>query len=115
MGADFIRKAAKSFTKSWDRHRLALATPTLFTIGPTCASRSVAADIIDGVALLEGERLTVQTVNGQTVALRGLSTVAVIKNPSADIAAALDAACGIAQGTVEHIHKLSGVADISLC
>ena len=31
MGADFIRKAAKTFTKSWDRHRLDLATPTLFT------------------------------------------------------------------------------------
>jgi hypothetical protein len=115
MGADFIRKAAKTFTKSWDRHRLDLATPTLFTTEPSCVASTVAADIVDGVTLREKERLTVQTLNGQLVALRGLSTVAVINKPSAEIAAALDAACGIAQGTVEHVHTLSGVADISLC
>jgi hypothetical protein len=115
VGADFIRKAAKTFTKSWDRHRLDLATPTLFTAEPSCAASTVVADIVDGVTLREKERLTVQTLNGRVIALRGLSTVAVINNPSTEIVAALDAACGMAQGTVEHIHRLSGVADISLC
>ena len=34
MGLDFIRRAAKGFTKAWDRGRTSLAEPSLFTRYP---------------------------------------------------------------------------------
>ena len=75
MGIDFIRRAAPTFKKSWDWQRVILATPTLFTQQPTCVPRTVAADILSGVTLQEGEIVTVQFIGSNLVGLRGLSQV----------------------------------------
>jgi hypothetical protein len=37
MGADFLRAAAASFEKGWDKSLVQLGTPDLFTQQPTCA------------------------------------------------------------------------------
>lgn len=115
MGADFIRKAAKSFEKSWDRRRIELATADLFTRQPTCAARTAEADIINNARLEVGEAVTVQEADNRLIAMRGLSVVAQFHNPSTDLVVAVRSSCGIAKGTVEQVHSLSGVAEISIC
>lgn len=115
MGADFVRKAAKSFEKSWDRRRVELATSDLLTRQPSCASRTAEADILNNAQLLSGEAVTVQTAGGGLIAMRGLSIVARFHNPPIDLVAAVHSSCGVAKGTVEHVHSLSGVVEISVC
>jgi hypothetical protein len=115
MGVDFIRRAAPTFKKSWDRQRVILATPTLLTKQPTCVARTVAADIVSGVTLQEGEYVTIQPNGDNLVALRGLSEVAHINDPPPDIFSAVQESYGIPRGTVAHINPIAEVADISLC
>lgn len=115
MGADFIRKAAKSFQKSWDRRRVELATANLFTQQPSCAARTAEADIVGSARLANGDAVTVQATDAGLIAMRGLSVVARFNRPSTELVAAVRASCGVAKGTVEQVHSLSGVAEISVC
>ena len=115
MGIDFIRKAAKTFQKSWDQERVNLATPTLFTQQPTCAARTAAADLVHYTALHEGDTLTVQLNDTGLVAMRGLSEVAHFIDPSPELVAAVRQSCGVARGTVEQINNIAGVVEISVC
>ena len=115
MGAEFIRKAAPTFKKSWDWHRVDLATPNLFTQQPTCAPRTAAADIVGNATLQQGDGVTVQATDAGLIAMRGLDEVARFTNPSPELISAVRASCGVAKGTIEVIHRLAGVAEISVC
>lgn len=115
MGAEFIRKAAKSFEKSWDRRRVELATADLFTRQPHCAARTAEADVVGNTRLRAGETVTIQATDSGLIAMRDLSVVARFNKPPAELISAVRSSCGIAKGTVEHVHLLSGVAEISLC
>ena len=115
MGADFIEKATPSFKKSWDRARVALSTADLFTRTPECASRTAAADIIDGARLKVGDRLTVEMQGNQMIARQGNNDVAHFINPASELLNAVTTSCGIAKGTVKEIHSIAKVAEISLC
>jgi hypothetical protein len=115
MGAEFVEKATPSFRKSWDRARTALATADLFTQSPDVACRTVAADILGSAHLERGDRLTVETQGETLIARRGNSDVARFNNPAPEIVQAVKDSCGVAKGTVEQIHVLAGVAEISLC
>jgi len=115
MGADFIEKSTPTFRKSWDKGRLTLATADLFTRTPDCAARTAAADIIGKPRLKAGDKLTVEFQGSDLIARRGLSDVARFTNPAADLVQAVKDSCGIAKGTVEAVHEMAGVAEISLC
>jgi hypothetical protein len=115
MGADFIEKATPTFKKSWDRARATLATADLFTRVPPCATRVAAADIVGDARLEVGDQLTVEVQDGGLVARRGNTDVARFLNPSADLVRAVETSSGVAKGTVEQVHDLAGVAEISLC
>lgn len=115
MGTDFIEKATPSFKKSWDRARTALGTADLFTRTPDCAARTAAADILGDARLQVGDRLTVEAQNGALVARRGNRDVARFTSPAPELVKAVETSCGIAKGTVEQVHELAGVAEISLC
>ena len=115
VGADFIEKATPAFRKHWDRARLALATADLFTNAPSCAPRTAAAEIIGSAQLETGDRLTVEMQDGALIARRGHSDVARFTNPAPALVQAVEESCGVAKGTVEQVHGLAGVAEISLC
>ena len=115
MGVEFIRKSAKTFKKSWDWHRVSLATPTLFTQQPVCGARTAAADIANGTTLQQGEAVTVQLNGTDLVALRGLSEVAYFIQPSPQLVSAVQESYGVARGTVEQINNIAGVVEISIC
>jgi hypothetical protein len=115
MGADFVRKAAKTFEKSWDKDRVELATANLFTQQPKCAARTSRADILGNAHLAAGDVVTVQAINGGLIAMRGLSRVARFSQPSTELIEGVNASCGVAKGTIEKVHPLSGVVEISIC
>ena len=115
MGIDFIEKATPSFKKSWDRAKVVVGTADLFTRTPDCAARAAEAEIIDGASLDVGDRLTIEAQGTQLVARKGNSEVARMPAPPAAIHQAVVDSCGIAKGTVEHVHSMARVVEVSLC
>jgi hypothetical protein len=91
MGADFVRKAAKAFEKSWDRGRTALCTADLFTQTPNQAAHTAAAEMLGDVALRPGDHVTVEKSGQTLVARKGLTPVAQLNSPSAELVGAIDA------------------------
>jgi hypothetical protein len=115
MGAEFIRRAAKTFVKRWDQGRKMLGTADLFTNEPDCAATSAPFDLAQNADLHAGETVTVEKEGEALVARHGLSEVARLVHPPSHLLQALDRSCGIAKGTVENVHVVARVAEISLC
>lgn len=115
MGLDFIRKAAKSFHKGLDRHRILLGTPHLFTQHPYSAPRAYAATILNGKRIRTGDQLSVRLDGEQVLALRGLDHVATFDTPPAELKNALTSSFGEAFGTVQQVHSMAGMAEIYIC
>lgn len=115
MGVDFIERATPTFAKSWDRARVRLGTAELFTRLPECAARTAAAVIMDGARLATGEHLTVERDGDGLIALRGHSIVARFLDPPEELVLAVENSTGIAKGTVELVHEMAAIAEVSLC
>jgi hypothetical protein len=115
MGADFLEKATQQFEKCWDNGRLDLVAQDLFTRLPTIKSRSFAAVLQGSPSLEKGEKLTLDKVGSALIAMRGHTELARCDDASAELIDAVEANCGIAQGTVEEVHDLAGIVEISVC
>lgn len=64
--------------------------------------------------LHEGEIVTVEAEGAALVARQSLSEVARIEQPPAELLRAVQESCGVAKGTIEHVHGMARVAEISL-
>ena len=115
MGAEFIRRAARTFVKSWDHGRRMLGTADLFTLQPDAAAPSAPFELGGSSELHAGEKVTVEKLGNCLVARRGLSEIGRNLHPPAELLRAVDQSCGVAKGTVETVHQVAGVAEISLC
>ena len=115
MGVDFLERAKKTFRRSWDRERVALATPDLLRREPGCAGVSVAGDIVPGAEVEVGDKLTVELAPRGLIARRGLSEVIRMPDAPPDVVDAVRQAFSAAVGTVEQVHEPAGVAEISIC
>jgi hypothetical protein len=115
MGVEFIQRAAPTFKKSWDRGRKALGTADLFTRTPDMAGCSAAFVIANNARLSPGECVVVESEGSDLIARRGLAEVARADAPPAQLLRAVEDSCGVAKGTVEQIHEVAGMAEISLC
>jgi hypothetical protein len=115
MGADFLERTKKSFKRSWDRERVALATSDLLTQQPDCAVRSVVGEIIGNAQLSPGERLTVEKDGTGLVARRGLIDVVRISQAPPDVVRGINQSCGVAVGTVDQVHDPARVVEITVC
>jgi len=115
MGVEFIRRAAKTFVKRWDDGRRMLGTADLFTREPECAAHAAPFELARNAELHIGENVTVEKEGEALVARHGLSEVARSIHPPADLLQAVDRSCGIAKGTVESVHTVANIAEISLC
>jgi hypothetical protein len=115
MGAEFIRQAAGAFVKRWDHGRRMLGTADLFTRQPTSAAASAVFELSPAAQLCPGNRVTVEKLGDCLVARSGLSEVGRNLHPPAELLLAVDQSCGVAKGTVEIVHSVAGVAEISLC
>lgn len=115
MGVEFIQKASASLKKSWDRHRVELATPDFFTQQPEVAVRTFAADIVNNATVQEGDHVIVAVNGVELVAMDGLIEVARFTNSPIELVEAVRKAYGMAHGTVRKVHELSRVVEISIC
>lgn len=114
MGLDFIRRHAKTFTKTWCRNRADLARPTLFTRYPECKSRSVIADLAADAALSQGSRILVCARGAELLLVSGTSQIGAATHPPADLLSAIQKAGGNALGHVTRINPISGTADVEI-
>jgi hypothetical protein len=92
-----------------------LSTADLFTREPQCLAHSAAFELNKNAEVYVGETLTVEKEGDSLVARHGLSEVARSTHPPAELLQAVDQSCGIAKGTVETIHLIASIAEISLC
>jgi hypothetical protein len=114
MGLDFIRRAARTFTKSWSRGAAELAQPTLFTRYPECRSRSVVAALENSASVEVGIPLAVH-VDGPSLALvRETTRVGTVSAPPHDLLAAIQGAGGCAMGRISQLNPLSGTAHVEI-
>jgi hypothetical protein len=114
MGLDFIRRAARSFTKGWDRSQKDLAQPTLFTRYPECRTRTINADISDLVRVTEGEQVMICVSGGALALVRETTFVGVVQSPPPDLFRAIRDAGDYALGHIVQINPLSGTADVEV-
>lgn len=115
MGAEFVEKATPSFKKKLDRSKIELGTSDLFTRQPDPACTTAAAEIVNSNQLKIGDRVTVEAENGTLVARKGNTIVARFLKPPAILLRAVEDSCGIAKGTVEAVHIMADMVEISLC
>lgn len=115
MGIDFTKGATPSFRKGLDRHRVERATPTLFTQEPAAAPRAYAAQLGNDQLLVIGEKLGVRLDGDDVLVLRGLDPIAALKSPTTELKIALSASFGEACGTVQAVHAVAQIAEITIC
>jgi hypothetical protein len=114
MGSDFLQRAGSTLRRSWDKGRVAIATPDLTTRELVSGGRGVTADIVRGTAVTAGENLTVQIENGALVARRCLTLVARNDSPPAAIVEILGQYCNVRPGMVSHVHDMAGMVEITI-
>jgi hypothetical protein len=112
MGLDFIRQHAKPFKRSWDRHRVSLATPTLFSTDPECAPRTAVATLEQ--PLEPGSTMLVHAQPSGLAGYQGHALVAVFVNAPPDLVADVERTGGYAEGRVVSIAG-NRVAEVALC
>jgi hypothetical protein len=114
MGLDFIRRRAKTFTKTWSRNRTDLARPTLFTRYPECRSRSVIADLASDAGISQGTRVLVCARGAELLLVSGTTQIGAASRPPSDLLSAIHQAGGNALGHVTRINPISGTADVEI-
>src|SRR5258708_11839749 len=114
MGLDFIRRAAPTFTKSWNRGANELAQPTLFTRYPECRTRTVVAQLDERAALAPGAHLAICTRASALILVHETMQVGVVEAPPADLFRAIQEAGGCALASLSRINPLSGTADVEI-
>lgn len=115
MGADFLEKTTPSFEKCWDAGRVQLAAADLITRLPVAKSRSFAAGICRRGSLKKGDRVTVDKMGAALVASVGHTELARCDDFPAELLEAVEARCGVVEGTVDEVHETAGIAEISIC
>jgi hypothetical protein len=114
MGTDFLQRVGKTLKRSWDEGRAAIGTPDLTTREPVCGGRAVAANIVPGARISAGDSVNAELEGDTLVFRRGLSVVARKMNPPAQIAEAVRQHCNIRPGTVDQVHDMAGMVEITV-
>lgn len=114
MGTDFLQRVGKTLKRSWDEGRAAIGARDLMTRDPVCAGRSVAANMTGGVRIVAGDCVNAELEGDTLVFRRGLSVVARKADPPAEIAEAVRQHCNIRPGTVDQVHDMAGVVEITV-
>ena len=114
MGLDFIRRAAKNFTKAWDRGRTSLAHPSLFARSPEARRRTAIAEIVPGCTPQAGAEFAVQAEGPRLILLDQMIPIGCLQSPPQDLVDAVHAAGGFALGQITCFNPISGTADVEI-
>ncbi len=114
MGIDFIKKAAKSFKRSWDRGRIELAEPNLFQNNPKLEPRAIAAHPAPGHEFKPTDEYVARPSGDKLYLYRGEKCVGEAPQAPKDTLKAIRQAGSVALAKVVNTHPISGTADITL-
>jgi hypothetical protein len=103
MGVDFIRRHAKKFNKKWDKDRLAVCKPDLFTRQPSAPIRSVVACPTAGAVITVDEEIVIRIEPNRAVAVKGITAIAEIKSLPPDVRDAVINCGGHVRGRVTNV------------
>jgi hypothetical protein len=114
MGLDFIRQCAPAFQRSWDRNRVHLSEPTLFTEFPALRDQTYRAIAKDGFAFQQGQELLVKLEEGLLLVCDRNLVIGTINQPPVDLVDAMTAVNGFALGVVQNVLVEGRAADLSV-
>jgi hypothetical protein len=114
MGTDFILRTGKTLKRSWDEGRAAIGTRDLTTREPVCIGRAIAASIVADARVSAGDSVNAELEGDTLIFRRGLSVVARKVNPPAEVAEAVRQHCNIRPGTVDQVHDMAGMVEITI-
>lgn len=115
MGVDFIGRIGRGYTKHLDKARVRLATADLFCRNPEEATPTYPVRLCYGANVTKGQQLTVWPSGNSLIYLDVLSVVARDDNPDSEAYEAVINSSSIALATVHEVHRISMVAEVSLC
>jgi hypothetical protein len=114
MGIDFIKKAAKSFKRSWDRGRTELAQPNLFQNNPKLEPSAIAAHPAPGHEFKAADEYVARPSGDKLYLYCGEKCVGEAPHATKDALNAISQAGNVALAKVVKTHPISGTADITL-
>lgn len=114
MGAEFLAETRDTIVKHIDKKRVALAAADLLTSKPKDQPRCSIASTTPGAVFKKGEAVIVEARDGKLGMRRGNYVVGNFDSPSRDLVAKIEKWGGVANGTIQRIHKLSGKVEVSL-
>jgi hypothetical protein len=115
MGIDFLTRIRPTIQRTIDRHRVALATPDLFTRAPADQPRTVLIALEFGATVTVGETLILETRAPKLTARRKNTVVGSSENPSQEIYDDIARNGGVAGGMVKRVLKFSGKVEVTVC
>jgi len=115
VGVDFIRQRAKTFTKSWDNHRVELSRRTLFTQEPDCLARSAAARMVGPRPLITGERVLVRVDGERLIVVQDMAVRAVFLDPPSSLMDIVRGTGGYADGEVCAVSSTCELVEVTVC
>jgi hypothetical protein len=114
MGVDFIRKHAKKFNKGWDRDRMKLSTPDLFTRYPERTLRAVVGQTRSGCQVPCGTDVVVRVVEDRAVAIQDITAVADLLDLPEDVLEAVRECGGHVNARVTRVADDGGALEVEL-
>jgi len=115
MGADFIDKVKPSFQKRWDRSLIRLRQGDLFDLQQVCKGRALAADYVGTPHLKPGDRVTLRCREQGLVVMHGNVPVGEVSAPEKALFQQVRRSAGIVDATIEEMHPISRVMEVSTC
>ena len=117
MGIDFVVRQTKAFKRSWDRGLDYLKTPDLFTQQPEEQQRTYSVTPRNDHEFKAGQQCILRVLDGQTdiqVYFEAMH-IGSINSPPSRLVNAIDVhGSSVAMGTVNTVHPISGIADITV-
>jgi hypothetical protein len=114
MGLDFIRRAAPSFEKKWDRGLARLSEPLLFTRDGIALPRTVLAKLEKAAAATVGKEYVLRKDGERLELIDGLQRAGAVSAPPREVLQKIEAAGGCALGKVTVVYPISGSAELEL-
>ncbi len=115
MGADYIRRRARTFKKAWDVGALRIVESNLFTRDAGASIPSAVTRLVPGASVDVGDRLIVRLAADRLSVYDGQRLVAECVEPAAAVVAHVERGGRIAEGNVLTVVPDSGFAELSLC
>ena|ERR1700736_3296458 len=114
MGLDFIKQCAPTFQRSWDRNRVHLSEPDLFTRFPAIKDQTYRAIGKEGVEFQVGQEYVLKLEGNSLLVCERNLGIGTINDAPRTLVEAVTAGNGVALGVVESVLVDGRVANMTV-